>query len=173
LTGGANANPQDPFATQLLAGCRPQMCYVDDYRSYSTNETAINYVSAMAWMASFLADQGDPESRSPSVCRVKYRKSGASQGGGRFTAELAVTNTGNTPVVNWTLRFAFTGDQQVRDVRFGKGGQTGPLVTIANESYNATIPPGGTVTVGFSANTTVGANPAPTLFTLNGIACDM
>ncbi|MCT2583837.1 glycoside hydrolase family 9 protein [Actinophytocola sp. S1-96] len=58
IAGGANANLEDPFAADLLAGCAPQFCYVDDIQSYSTNEVAINWNSALAWIASFLADQG-------------------------------------------------------------------------------------------------------------------
>jgi endoglucanase len=58
IAGGANAALQDPFAEELLAGCAPQFCYVDDIQSYSTNEVAINWNSALAWLASFVADQG-------------------------------------------------------------------------------------------------------------------
>jgi endoglucanase len=58
IAGGANANLDDPFAADLLAGCAPQFCYVDDIQSYSTNEVAVNWNSALAWIASFLADQG-------------------------------------------------------------------------------------------------------------------
>jgi endoglucanase len=57
IAGGANANLEDPFAAELLAGCAPQFCYVDDIQSYSTNEVAINWNSALAWISSFLADQ--------------------------------------------------------------------------------------------------------------------
>ncbi|MBN1174419.1 MAG: glycoside hydrolase family 9 protein [Micromonosporaceae bacterium] len=58
LAGGANASLDDPFAQQLLAGCAPQFCYVDDIQSYATNEVAINWNSALSWIASFMADQG-------------------------------------------------------------------------------------------------------------------
>jgi endoglucanase len=58
IAGGANAALQDPFAARLLAGCAPQFCYVDDIQSYSTNEVAINWNSALVWVASFLSDQG-------------------------------------------------------------------------------------------------------------------
>ncbi|GAB3411167.1 glycoside hydrolase family 9 protein [Flindersiella endophytica] len=58
IAGGANAALQDPFVQRLLAGCAPQFCYVDDIQSYSTNEVAINWNSALVWVASFLSDQG-------------------------------------------------------------------------------------------------------------------
>ncbi|HYU16212.1 MAG TPA: glycoside hydrolase family 9 protein, partial [Candidatus Acidoferrum sp.] len=58
ISGGANAGLQDPLAQQMLAGCAPQFCFIDDIESYSTNEVAINWNSALSWVASFLADQG-------------------------------------------------------------------------------------------------------------------
>jgi endoglucanase len=58
IAGGANANLDDPFVAVLLAGCAPQFCYVDHIESYSTNEVAVNWNSALAWIGSFLADQG-------------------------------------------------------------------------------------------------------------------
>ncbi|MBO0868967.1 MAG: glycoside hydrolase family 9 protein [Micromonosporaceae bacterium] len=61
ISGGANAVPADPLAQRLLTGCAPQFCYIDDIQSYSTNEVAINWNSALAWVASFAADQGTHE----------------------------------------------------------------------------------------------------------------
>jgi len=58
IAGGANPGLQDPFAAEHLAGCAPQLCYIDDIESYSTNEVAINWNSSLAWMSAFLADQG-------------------------------------------------------------------------------------------------------------------
>ena len=57
LAGGPNSSIQDPFAQGLISGCVGQFCYVDDIQSWSTNETALNWNSALAWTASFLADQ--------------------------------------------------------------------------------------------------------------------
>jgi endoglucanase len=58
IAGGPNSAQQDPVVRQLLAGCIGQLCYVDDINSYSTNEIAINWNAPLAWVASFLADQG-------------------------------------------------------------------------------------------------------------------
>jgi endoglucanase len=57
LAGGANSGIQDPYAQSKLAGCVAQFCYIDDIQSYSTNEEAINWNSALAWVAAFVADQ--------------------------------------------------------------------------------------------------------------------
>lgn len=58
LAGGANSSIQDPYAQSRLKGCTGQFCYIDDIQSWSTNETAVNWNAALAWMASFVADQG-------------------------------------------------------------------------------------------------------------------
>ncbi|MGW2635925.1 glycoside hydrolase family 9 protein [Streptomyces sp. NPDC001348] len=57
LAGGPNSGIQDPYAQSKLLGCVGQFCYIDDIQSWSTNETAINWNAALAWMASFVADQ--------------------------------------------------------------------------------------------------------------------
>ncbi|WP_422371262.1 glycoside hydrolase family 9 protein [Hoeflea sp.] len=56
MAGGPNSQPADDFAISVLAGCAPQACYVDDARSYSTNEIAINWNAPLVWIAAFLAD---------------------------------------------------------------------------------------------------------------------
>ncbi|KUN79418.1 glycosyl hydrolase family 5 [Streptomyces bungoensis] len=58
LAGGPNSGIQDPYAQSRLKGCTGQFCYIDDIQSWSTNETAVNWNAALAWMASFAADQG-------------------------------------------------------------------------------------------------------------------
>ncbi|MEU4219933.1 glycoside hydrolase family 9 protein [Actinoplanes sp. NPDC026623] len=57
LSGGANSSIQDPYAQSKLTGCVGQFCYIDDIQSWSTNELAINWNSALARVASFVADQ--------------------------------------------------------------------------------------------------------------------
>ncbi|MDF1609770.1 glycoside hydrolase family 9 protein [Hoeflea sp. YIM 152468] len=56
LAGGPNSGLADDYAIGKLTGCAPQACYVDDARSYSTNEIAINWNAPLVWIASFLAD---------------------------------------------------------------------------------------------------------------------
>ncbi|MGW4467408.1 glycoside hydrolase family 9 protein [Micromonospora sp. NPDC004704] len=172
IAGGANASLDDPFAEKLLAGCAPMFCYVDDIASYATNEVAINWNSALAWIASFLADQGAAAAPPAANCRVGYVNYGAWQGGGGFTAQVTITNTGTTPINGWTANFAFTGDQRLREAWMTRATQSGATVTAQNETYNGRIAPGGTATFGLNATTpTAGPNPPPGLFTLNGVAC--
>jgi endoglucanase len=59
LAGGPNSSIQDPVAQALFAeqGCAPQLCYVDDIQSWSTNEITINWNAALGQMATWLAEQ--------------------------------------------------------------------------------------------------------------------
>ena len=174
LAGGANSSLDDPFARQLLDGCKPMFCYVDDINSYSTNEVAINWNSALAWVASFLDDQGAEQPVAAPMCSARYVNYGTWQSGDGFTTQVEVTNTGTTTLNGWTMRFAFTGDQQIRDSWSARSSQSGATVTLVNESWNASIQPGATVYVGFNA--TMGgryANPNPRLLTINGNACTL
>jgi endoglucanase len=169
ISGGANAGLDDPFAANLLAGCAPQFCYVDDINSYSTNEVAINWNSALAWISSFLADQGDGQVPAAGACKVAYAWRGTSTGG--FSADVTVTNTGPTPINGWAVRWAWTGGQKVTQGRLAAVSQTGATVTATNLPANKLIKPGRSTTFGITGKTGGGANPPPALFTLNGTAC--
>ncbi|EMC98212.1 glycoside hydrolase family 9 protein [Baudoinia panamericana UAMH 10762] len=57
MSGGANQAASDPPADDVLQGCAPMTCYVDDVNSYSTNEVAINWGSALTWVVSWAAGQ--------------------------------------------------------------------------------------------------------------------
>ncbi|MFG2109074.1 glycoside hydrolase family 9 protein [Micromonospora chersina] len=171
LAGGPNAALQDPYAANLLAGCAPMFCYVDDINSYATNEVAINWNSALAWLASFLADQGDAAAVPAPTCAVTYTTHGSWPDG--FTTQVTVKNTGTAAVNGWSLRWAFVGDQKVSGYWSAKLTQSGATVTAKNESWNAKIARGGTVTFGLNGATSGGPNPNPNLITLNGAACTL
>ncbi|WP_433617435.1 glycoside hydrolase family 9 protein [Dactylosporangium sp. CA-139114] len=57
LAGGPNSNLQDEVAGNALRGCKPQLCYMDDIMSWSTNELTINWNASLAWVSTFVADQ--------------------------------------------------------------------------------------------------------------------
>jgi endoglucanase len=172
LAGGANAGLDDPYAKALLTGCKPMFCYVDDIESYATNEVAINWNSALAWVASFLADQGAGEPVAASACRASFANYGDWADGSGFTAQLTVTNTGTKTIDGWSVRFAFPGGQRIREAWSADVSQSGATVTARNTTTNRSIQPGATVYFGFNATTPGGPNPAPELITLNGAACD-
>ncbi|WP_432891392.1 glycoside hydrolase family 9 protein [Kribbella sp. CA-245084] len=57
LAGGPNSHLQDPVAQRNLPGCAPATCYIDEIGSYSTNEVAINWNSALAWLTAYADDR--------------------------------------------------------------------------------------------------------------------
>ena len=64
VAGGPNAEAAswDPVMVGLYPDedCAPQLCYVDDIESYSTNEITVNWNSALSWVAAFLAEPDAP-----------------------------------------------------------------------------------------------------------------
>jgi endoglucanase len=169
IAGGANASLDDPFAANLLQGCAPQFCYVDHIESYSTNEVAVNWNSALAWISSFLADQGDGRPPAPGTCKVDYVPQGSWADG--FVSQVTVTNTGSAPVNGWSLRWAWPTDQGLSETWLANLAQTGATVTATNLSHNREIKPRSSVTFGFLGTSGGLANPPPGLFTLNGRSC--
>jgi cellulase/cellobiase CelA1 len=77
---------------------------------------------------------------------------------------------GTSPVNGWTLTWSFAGDQRVSDLWNGNFTQSGRRVTVTNASYNETIAPSASVTVGFTGISTGGDAP-PAAFQLNGTDC--
>ncbi len=102
-----------------------------------------------------------------SACAVSYT---VNQWGGGFTAEVVITNRG-AALSGWTLTWSFSGDQQITNIWSASYTQSGNKVTARNMDYNASLPSGGTASMGFQASFS-GSNAAPTDFALNGTACN-
>jgi len=102
------------------------------------------------------------------ACTVTY--STVSQWAGGFVANVTVANPGSAPVNGWTLAFTFPGDQKITNAWNGVATQSGESVSIANESYNATIAAGGSASLGFQGTFSASDAP-PTSFSLNGTPC--
>ncbi|GGJ32534.1 glycosyl hydrolase family 18 protein [Deinococcus roseus] len=83
-----------------------------------------------------------------------------------FVATVTVKNNGPA-LNNWTLGWTFAGDQKISSLWNGTFTQTGQKVEVKNASYNASLPTGGTISIGFVGSYT-GTNVIPTGFTLNG-----
>jgi len=55
VSGGPNANPDDPVANNAgLTSLPPARRYLDDIGSYTTNEVTINWNAPLVWVAAFL-----------------------------------------------------------------------------------------------------------------------
>ncbi|AEV70589.1 cohesin domain-containing protein [Acetivibrio clariflavus] len=82
------------------------------------------------------------------------------------TVSMTITNNGSTAVNGWTVRFNFDGNQKITNAWNCSFTQNGNSIVLTNVDYNATIPAGGSVTIGFNISYT-GTNKAPTNFIVN------
>jgi len=88
--------------------------------------------------------------------------------GGAFT----IGNTGTTAWTNWTLTWAFANGQTISSFWNGLETQSGGNVTVASESYNGAVGPGGFATnIGFNGVWNGVTNQIPTSFAINGTVC--
>jgi len=101
-------------------------------------------------------------------CHVAYSLTNTWSNG--FQAQAVLTNTGTSAINSWTLAWTFPGDQKITNLWNATFTQSGEQVTTTAQSYNATIAPSGTVTIGFTGSFTT-SNAAPTAFNVNGTAC--
>lgn len=107
-----------------------------------------------------------PATAIASTCRVSFVVTDS--WGTGYSASVTVYNDG--PAINgWSLGWSFPGGQLVQGHWNGVFQQAGPAVAVTNENYNAAIPTGGAVNVGFTADGSP-ATPAP--FNLNGTICN-
>ena len=90
-----------------------------------------------------------------------------SQWNSGFTGDYTITNTGTTPLTNWQLQFDLPSNESVSNLWNGHVVQSGTHYTVTPESYDSTIAPGSSVTVGFQGAQT-GAYSAPTNLLVNG-----
>ncbi|MFF3396010.1 cellulase family glycosylhydrolase [Streptomyces sp. NPDC002669] len=109
-----------------------------------------------------------PQAAAAAGCKVDHTVTGQWQGG--FRAAVKVTNLGD-PVTGWTLKFTMpdAGQKLVQGWN-GTWTQSGSEVFAAGVDHNRTLATGASVDLGMTGTFT-GANPKPTAFTLNGVAC--
>jgi endoglucanase len=107
-------------------------------------------------------------SAAPVSCSAAYSLANSWAGG--FQAQIVLTNTGTSPTSPWTLTWTFPGDQKIASMWTASYTQSGESVTAVNESYNATIAPGSSLTIGFTGTFT-SSDTAPASFAVNGTAC--
>lgn len=111
-----------------------------------------------------------PSSSSPqgtSACRVTNSVSAWNTG---LTDNITIANTGTAAINGWSLKFALASGQTITSGWNATYSPTSGQVTATNMSYNGSIPPGGSTTIGFQATHT-GNSAAPTGFSLNGTTC--
>ncbi|GIE36752.1 hypothetical protein Ait01nite_097970 [Actinoplanes italicus] len=97
-------------------------------------------------------------------CAVRYK---ASPYTGGLTAEITVKNTGGVTIKGWTFRFPL----EATVVEFWNAELITPttVVTTRDKGWNADVPVGGSISLGFRAVGVAGADPA--WFTVNDLVC--
>lgn len=109
-----------------------------------------------------------PQAVAATGCKVDYTVTSHWQGG--FQAGVKVTNLGE-PVAGWKLEFAMPdAGQKVVQGWNATWSQSGSRVTAVGVDWNRTLATGASADVGLVGSFT-GANPKPTAFVLNGVAC--
>ena len=101
------------------------------------------------------------------ACRVDYS---VNDWGSGFGVNVTISNVGTSTANGWTLTYSYTGNQTLQQGWQGIWSQSGKQVTVTNETWNAAIPPTGTVKPGANFNYS-GTNATPTDFAVNGAAC--
>ena len=104
------------------------------------------------------APSSSPAAPGTAACSGTYSVVSSWPGG--FQGQVVVTNTGSVPLNNWQLSWTFPGSQAVSNLWNGSYTQSGGAVTVTNQSYNGTLAPGASTTVGFTG-TYSGSNDAP------------
>ncbi|MFD2765436.1 cellulose binding domain-containing protein [Micromonospora eburnea] len=87
-----------------------------------------------------------------------------------LTDNITITNTGTSTINGWSLKFNLASGQTITSGWNATFSPSSGQVTATNVSFNGSIPPGGSTTIGFQA-THNGNGAAPTGFSLNGSAC--
>ena len=106
------------------------------------------------------AASSTPTSASPGTGACSGTYSVVNSWPGGFQGQVVVTNTGSAALNSWQLGWTFPGSQAINDLWDGSYTQSGGNVTVTNESYNGTLAPGASTTLGFTA-TYSGSNTAP------------
>jgi poly(hydroxyalkanoate) depolymerase family esterase len=87
-----------------------------------------------------------------------------------LTSNITIKNTGSSAINGWTLAFTLPSGQTITSGWNATYSPTSGAVSAKNLSYNGTLAPGASTSIGFQANHT-GNSAKPASFTLNGATC--
>ena len=102
----------------------------------------------------------------PDACQVEgavYAFSIQDQWDGGFVAELLISNLNEEPIVGWTV--SWDTPYTVTNAWNSILQSSGDFTEVANETFNLTIPAGGSVTIGFQG---AGSPSSPSEVLVNG-----
>ncbi|HUN31743.1 MAG TPA: cellulose binding domain-containing protein [Trebonia sp.] len=96
-------------------------------------------------------------------------QAGTSWGTG-YDGQYTITNPGSSAVTGWTLSFTLPAGTSVSSLWDGSYTDNGGQVTVTSDSWDATINPGSSETVGFVTSSS-GKAGQPANCTINGASC--
>jgi eukaryotic-like serine/threonine-protein kinase len=123
---------------------------------------------ARAGMSSAAVPAAGIQAQAGIDCQVRYQI--RSDVRGKFVVDVTLTNLGTRALRDWTLVFAFPGDQKVVRGRAARWQQVGNEVSVREPDPATPLDPSGATIVGFDG-TYRSANPWPTAFAVNGTDC--
>ncbi|MFJ4974072.1 glycoside hydrolase family 6 protein [Streptomyces coeruleorubidus] len=137
----------------------------------SRTRTALLAAMALVAGATGTAFAVDPDGIGTAAvpCTVDYKVQNQWNTG--FTTAVTITNN-SAAKSSWSLKWSYAGNQKVTSGWNAKISQSGADVTVANESYNAQLATGGSVSFGFQGSYS-GSNAIPATFTLDGVTCNV
>ncbi|MEU6178959.1 glycoside hydrolase family 6 protein [Streptomyces coeruleorubidus] len=137
----------------------------------SRTRTALLAAMALVAGATGTAFAVDPDGIGTAAvpCTVDYKVQNQWNTG--FTAAVTITNN-SAAKSSWSLKWSYAGNQKVTSGWNARISQSGADVTVANESYNARLATGGSVSFGFQGSYS-GSNAIPATFTLDGVTCNV
>jgi cellulase/cellobiase CelA1 len=78
-----------------------------------------------------------------------------------FVGSLTVTSNGTTPITGWTVTYSYTGNETLAGGWSGNWTQSGEDVTVTNASWNGSLAPGASTSLGATFDVS-GPHAAPT-----------
>jgi polyisoprenoid-binding protein YceI/mono/diheme cytochrome c family protein len=99
------------------------------------------------------------------ACSVAYTTVNNWGSGAQLNVTLTNTSAAKT---SWELCWTYAGNDVITNLWDGVKTQTGKNVCVKNAAHNGNLPTNGTASFGFLVNN---PGPAPTAYTLNGVAC--
>src|SRR5580692_7697933 len=129
--------------------------------------------AAAVLVAALVAQNGPAESAriaadSSGVLDASYQT--VTSWGTGYSGQYTITDGGTTAVSGWTLGFQLAPGTSVTSLWDGSYTDDGGQVTVTNDGWDATIAPGGSVSVGFVTSSS-GTAGQPSGCTINGAAC--
>jgi hypothetical protein len=98
---------------------------------------------------------------------AQFKQTGSWPGG--YQAQYTITNRGTAAIKSWSVVVTFSRTGSISVWQANASTASNHRVTFTNESYNGTVPPGGSIT--FGMNVTGSPAPTPTACTVNGASC--